>query len=320
MRLKLVGPLLLAAMAILALTGPSAASADAFCRDALNPCHEGYAPAMPFTAVSKSVVLKGTGFEEICKSTLQGESTSYLKKGEGVNTKITSLTFSGCAGTCTSSSATSLPYSMLAKATEKGNGTATVSSGGEANPGLSLAGCTLTKQTCTYSTSKIPLTFVGGKGGSEVTDATLSATSVPLTKGVGPCPATATLTGKYVAEKVGIQTHGSWWWWSDDPIITWADYDYGEVEAGKKSTVVMFIETSVEVEFGALTLANNGSGAFSKGLDNCSNQKIGTKCSVEVSAEPPEEEKTYEATLEVPWKETSGSNFGTLNIRLRCKS
>jgi hypothetical protein len=321
MRLKLVGVLLLAAMGALALTGASSASADAFCRDALNPCHEGYAPPTPFTAVAKSAVLKGTSFEVVCKSVLEGESTSYLKKGEGVNAKIVSLTFSGCIGTCTSSSATALPYSMRAKATGAGNGTATLSSGGEGTPGLSLGNCTGLKQTCTYSASKIPLTFVGGKGGSEASDATLSASSVTLTKGLGPCPATVTLTAKYIAEKVGIQTHASWWWEEDEPIVTWFDYDYGEVEPGTTSWVTFTIEFNVEVAYEEFTLINNSAGVFSKGQDNCSKQTIGAniKCSIEVGASPKEHEKTYEATLKGPWKEVGGSNFGTINIRLRVK-
>ena len=319
MQLRVLGLALLVTAALLAFVSTGAASADAFCRDAVNPCFEGYAPPTPFTAVTKSAVLKGAGFEETCSSTLAGESTSYLAKGEGVNGKVTSLVFSSCTGTCTAASATSLPYSLLALATEGGNGTATASSSGEGNPGLKLTGCTGTKETCTYSTAKVPLGFTGGKGGSEANDATLAVNSVTLTKTAGPCPATASLTAKYVANKVGIQTNASWYWWSDDPVITWSDYDFGEITAKTTQTVTFVISNKVELQYGGLSLVGNGENVFAKGVDNCSNQRILGKCTVEVKATPKEAGPTYEATLQVPWEEVGGSGFGTLNIRLRCK-
>lgn len=319
MRLKLVGSALAVAMAILALAGTGAASADAFCRDAANPCYEGYAPPTPFTAVAKSAVFKGAGFELICKSTLQGESIANLKKGEGVNAEIANLAFSGCTGTCEGASATGLPYAMLAKATEAGNGTATASSGGEGEPGVTMSNCTELEQSCTYSIAKIPLNFIGGEGGSEAGDATLSASGVALKKVTGPCASTVSLTAEYVAEKVGIQINGSWRWEKDDPIVSWYDYEFGEVETGKTAGVIFLIEfASIEVEYGTLALINNSAGVFAKPADNCSGQRLGPKikCSVEITATP-KEEKPYESTLEAPWSEVGGSNFGTINIRLR---
>ena len=318
-RARMFGLLTLAAIALLAIMGAGTASADSFCRDAVSPCHEGYGPSTPFTAITKSAVLKGTGFEVICASNLAGASTSYLEEGKGVTGKITSLTFSGCTGTCATSNASSIPYNVLALATKSGNGTATVSSGGEGTPGLALTGCTGTKQTCTYSTSQIPMEFEGGNGGGEASNPKLTMNSVALAKTSGPCPATANLTAKYIANKVGIQTNASWWWWSHDPIITWDDYDFGEVKAGTTAAVTLTIETDVEVKFGTLALAGNGEGVFALGVDNCSGQKILGKCTVGVKATPKEAGPDYEATLEAPWEETSGSETGTLNIRLKVR-
>jgi hypothetical protein len=317
--LKMLCLVALTTAALFASVGAGSASADSFCRDAVNPCHEGYAPPTTFTAATKSAVLKGTSFEVTCASTLVGESTSYLEKGKGVTGKITALTFSGCAGACATSSASSLPYSMLALATTGGNGTATVSSGGGGSPSLTLTGCTATKQTCTYTTSEIPMGFEGGNGGEEASNPKLALSSITLTKTSGPCPATAALTAKYIANKVGIQTNASWYWWSDDPIVTWYDYDFGEVKAGTTATVTFFLESSVELQYGTLILVGNKESVFGLGVDNCSGQKIFPKCSFEAKATPKAAGPTYEATIEVPWEETNGSQVGTLNIRLRVK-
>jgi hypothetical protein len=318
-RRRMLGLITLTTIALLAFAGTGTANADSFCRDAVNPCHEGYGTPTTFAATTKSAVLKGTGFEEVCASTLAGETTSNLEEGKGVTGKITSLVFSGCTGTCATSSASSLPYSILALATKSGNGTVTASSSGEGNPGLALTGCTGSKQTCTYSTSEIPMSFEGGKGGEEANDPKLTASGVTLAKTSGPCPATASLSAKYIASKVGFQTDISWWLWTHSPIVSWSDFDFGEVKAGTTVAAVVTVKPSVEVKFGTLTLTGNKDGVFAIGVDNCSEEEILIECTTEVKATPKAAGPIYETTLEIPWKEVSGSESGTVKIRLKVK-
>jgi hypothetical protein len=314
-----LGLVTLAAIALLAFAGGGTASADSFCRDAVNPCHEGYATPTAFTATTKSAVLKGTGFEEVCASTLAGETTSNLEAGKGITGKITSLVFSGCTGTCATSSASSLPYKTLALATKSGNGTVTESSGGEGNPGMALTGCSGSKETCTYSTSEIPIAFEGGKGGEEASDPKLTASSVTLAKTSGPCPATASFSAKYIVNKVGIQTNGGLQLWPLTPLVAWSDQDFGEVKVGTTAASTITLKPSVESKYGAASITGNSEGVFAIGVDNCSEQTILKECTIEAKATPKAVGSTYEATLEVPWKEVGGIEVGTVKVRLKVK-
>jgi len=309
-----------AAFVVSATSAVTGASADYYCHTSASPCVEGFLPETTFATHAKSALLKSTGLEVKCESTMEGESTADLEEGKGITGKVTALTFSGCSGTCSSAKANNLPYTTLDIANEKGGGgTATITSGGSGKPGITLSSCTGLKEPCVYGASEVTLTFEGGNGGSEEKDGRFLAKEAKLSKVSGAgCPETATWTGTYVETVVGAEFNGDWWWSRSRPIISWNSYDYGEVTVNNTATSIGTYTSSAEVEWGQVGFSGNGEGIFAIVVDNCSNQKILGNCTMETTCKP-KATVTYEATREISWKKVGGGGEGTIKTRLKCK-
>jgi hypothetical protein len=198
--LKTSLPLLLMAVAALALSGASQAHADVLCEAELVATEEGEACLEPFPegeelkAAAKEAKLVGTEFEVKCESSMTLVSGEDLGLKKGLTGKATALSFSGCKGSCTKASAANLPYKTLMTASSEGDGSVEVSAI-EKEPSITVEGCTAGK--CTYGTAKLSMSFSGGE------PAIAEASSAALKRTAGLCPTEVTLTAAYTFQQPG---------------------------------------------------------------------------------------------------------------------
>jgi hypothetical protein len=195
---KMLGLAAIAAMALSAVAGASTASATELCSTNTSPCSGTMYPVgteikAELKAGGAGAVITNNITNWTCKkSAISGKTTTTGSATETVLGQITALTFTECTNTagekCTAE-AVHLPYKAEIHATGGGNGTLTVSSGGNGNPGEILV-CG-TDINCTFSFATASLSLTGGN------PAILKAGKIKLETAGGICPAEASWDAEY---------------------------------------------------------------------------------------------------------------------------
>lgn len=196
-----IGLAAVAALVLAAVLGTASASAysTVLCKEYQQAPYckasDRYPKNTAISASSSSVVAETTIGNMTCgESTITGKTSA--ESGEPLPVSITAWTLGNCnfvgksgSKTCTVTANESAPYSGSLNRTSVNNGTLNIGSGGSGNPGWTVkCGFYI---SCTYTIE--PGFTYNGLGGS----AAMSATKVPLAKGSGVCPESATLTGTY---------------------------------------------------------------------------------------------------------------------------
>ena len=194
-----IGILFAVAVGTCAVAG--SASADVLCEDpphfvaneegsseGVQACSAPYPTTGEFSAKGAPAIFVGKEFEVKCESALAGTTSKDLGGGKGFEGTVKSLTFTGCAGACSTAKALSLPFLMIGKATTSGNGTVVLSNGGSGSPAIEFSNCTFLKLSCTYTAESLSFAFKGGKA------ATLEAVKQPAKRIAGSafCPTEGT--------------------------------------------------------------------------------------------------------------------------------
>ncbi len=161
-----------AALATTAFVGAGSASAEIFCKvqvknEASCPESSRYGSEITVNA-GASLTFDVEGFEQPfkCSSSDLTMKTKTQNPGGPLTGQLTALSFGGCnfATWCKGAQAERLPYKTEIQATGEGDGTLTLSSGGNGKPAITLLGCKwgiYPESNCTYSASKVELGFKG---------------------------------------------------------------------------------------------------------------------------------------------------------------
>ncbi|MFL5834506.1 MAG: hypothetical protein ACJ76B_11090 [Solirubrobacterales bacterium] len=197
--IKMMGLAVVAALAVMAMVGASAASASGTaCKTNSEPCPAGdlYAAGTKMTAQlvpGTHATLTSSVGNVTCKNSTVAGVLNEPAKAHG---EITSLTFTNCTlgeTECTVS-ATKPPYTVTGIATPavlgKGNGdfTVTQKAGGSVPGATVVCGFFI---NCTFSSTDITLKFTGGS------PAKLKAEAVNLNRSGGICPSTSVWHAEY---------------------------------------------------------------------------------------------------------------------------
>jgi hypothetical protein len=194
---KMLGLAVMAAMALSAVAGASTASATELCSINAAGCSGG---TMYPVGTEIKAELNGVAAElttpittvKCKKSTTAGKTTTTGSATETVLGQITSLKFEECtdtAGDTCTATAVHLPYKGEIHATEKGNGTLTVTSGGTGEPGATVVCAEVIN--CTFTTATASLSVTGGN------PALALASKIPLNLAGGICPLEAHWDSQY---------------------------------------------------------------------------------------------------------------------------
>jgi hypothetical protein len=181
---RALGLTVTAVLVVTAFAAAGSASADALCKENVNPCPKGasYAVGTTFKMEAEELVLTGESFSMKCKTgASEFKTTKDLGAGKGLEISLTSETLKGCEGTCKEVTMENLPYSGTIKATGEGNGT-TIETGAK-EVGFALTGCTGLETPCQYRLAQRTRTFLGGN------PFRLDMTQIFVrTSGAPPCP------------------------------------------------------------------------------------------------------------------------------------
>ena len=168
-----------------------------------NPCAVGnrYAENTTFTSMTPSVTLTSGTFSVTCKGVFSGNVLRDLGAGMGQEVEVRTVTYSMCAGNCTTAAATGLPWIGTFRA---GPPAATLA----VMQRFRLSGCA--GLVCEYEAKETVLNFTRGKGVEAKEPALLKAEGVKLAR-VGEssklfCPETVTekATFEETAPKTGV--------------------------------------------------------------------------------------------------------------------
>lgn len=188
---RVIGVVVLSALAALAVFGASSASATALCSAKESPCpyESEYASGTkieaPLVSETKATFLSSTGNVVCTSSTISGETTSGGAKGKVVEAKVSGLTFTGCKLGETSCTVTvlHLPYTASFSAPETFTMEHSEGVGGTVKCGFLV--------NCTFTTKKAELKVTGGS------PAILTASKITLERKGTICPAEAFFDAEY---------------------------------------------------------------------------------------------------------------------------
>jgi RHS repeat-associated protein len=188
---RVIGVVVLSALAALAVFGASSASATALCSVKENPCplESEYASGTKIEASlvsgTKATFLTSAGNIACTSSTITGETTSGGAKGKAVEAKVSNLTFASCKLGETSCTVTTvhLPYTASFSAPEAFKMEHAEGVGATVKCGLAV--------NCTFTTKKAELKVTGGN------PAILTASKIALERAGTVCPAEATFDAEY---------------------------------------------------------------------------------------------------------------------------